>query len=214
MSICHVGADQDNTISTLHYVPDFRPANILVKLSKLDHLSTDELLTLIGQPKQTKVRAKSGKDLPASSTRYLVLVADLSTLGNEFLTDDIRVIDIGESFKFTSPPEYLGMSENYLTPEVLLELPNEIREQLPLFYMIHGQDELLAEMVRFFGKFPDEWWAKWDARRKYLNDDGNWIRKYENWSLKVALGGLLEIFDAKRPPGSKPVKTVESSEVE
>ncbi|KAG5789521.1 hypothetical protein H9Q69_011422 [Fusarium xylarioides] len=152
---------------------DFRPSNILVKLANLDHFSEDELLSLLGLPEEVQVQTESGEDLPASSPRYLVPPADISRLGNEFLTEEICVIDFGESFKFSSPPEDLGIPENYLPPEILLEHPDaigpscdlwalgctlfEIREQLPLFYMIYDKDELLAEMVRFFGKLPGEW---------------------------------------------------------
>jgi hypothetical protein len=39
-----------------------------------------------------------------------------------------------------------------------------IREQIALFYMLIDRDELLAEIVRFFGKPPLEWWDKWEAR--------------------------------------------------
>ncbi|KAF4441446.1 CMGC kinase [Fusarium acutatum] len=135
---------------------DFRPSNILVKLGNLDHLSEDELLSLLGPPEEVQVQTESGEDLPASSPKYLVQPADMSRLGNEFLTDEICVIDFGESFKFSSPPEDLGIPENYLPPEILLEKPDaigpacdlwalgctlfKIREQLPLFYMIYDKD--------------------------------------------------------------------------
>ncbi len=102
--------------------------------------------------------------------------------------DKICVIDFGEAFYFSSAPEFLGIPENYLPPELLLldeededgaeSAPIgpscdlwalgctlfEIRAQIPLFYMIFDPDELVAEAVQFFGKLPDDAWTIWKAR--------------------------------------------------
>lgn len=176
----------------------------------------DELLSLLGQPQKTYVRTESGEDPPASSPRYLTIPTDISRLGDSYITDQICVIDFGESFPISSPPADLGMPENYLPPEVLLGHDDavglgselwalgctlfEIRKQLPLFYMIFDQDELLAEMVRFFGKPPQTWWDKWEARKDLFDDEGKWLRDEENqegWSLEVALSKPMEIV---QPP--------------
>ncbi|VTT76488.1 unnamed protein product, partial [Fusarium fujikuroi] len=209
---------------------DFRPSNILVKLCNLDHLSEDELFSLLGRPEEVQVQMESGEDLPASSPRYLVPPADISRLGNEFLTEEICVIDFGESFNFSSPPEDLGIPENYLPPEILLECPDaigpacdlwalgctlfEIREQLPLFYMIYDKDELLSEMVRFFGKLPEDWWAKWEAREEYFDKDGKWLREEEDWSLEVALSKPIEIFESGEKYKEGPKKSLQTPEAE
>ncbi|SPJ86900.1 related to dis1-suppressing protein kinase dsk1 [Fusarium torulosum] len=209
---------------------DFRPSNILVKLANIDHLSEHELLSQVGQPIQIAVQTESGEEIPSSCPKYLVQPADITRLGNEFLTDEICVIDFGESYKFSSPPEDLGIPENYLPPEVLLGLPDaigpacdlwalgctlfEIREQLPLFYMIYDNDELLAEMVRFFGKLPEDWWAKWEARKDYFDHDGKWLREEEGWSLEVALSKPMEIFDSGDKYDKGPVKSLQTSESE
>ncbi|RKK95933.1 hypothetical protein BFJ71_g8109 [Fusarium oxysporum] len=210
--------------------PYFRSSNVLVKLANLDHLSEEELLSLLGRPEEVQVQTESGEDLPSSSPKYLVQPADISQLGNEFLTEEICVIDFGESFKFSSPPEDLGIPENYLPPEILLEHPDaigpacdlwalgctlfEIREQLPLFYMIYDKDELRAEMVRFFGKLPESSWAKWEAREEYFNADGKWLREEEDWSLDVALSKPMEIFDAGEKYKEGPKKSLETPEEE
>lgn len=158
------------------------------------------------------MHTESGEDLPASSPRYLTTPADTSRLGDEYLTNRICVIDFGESFLITSPPTDLGIPENYLPPEVLLDQENaigpacdlwalgctlfEIREQIPLFYMIYDKDELLAEMVRFFGKPPQTWWDKREAREDFFDDQGTWIRDgdiKEEYSLEVVLSKPIEI---------------------
>lgn len=143
-----------------------------MKLTNLNQLSEDELLSILSQPEKTLVRTESGEDLSESSPCYLVVPADISRLSEEYLTEEICVIDFGESYPIASPPADLGIPENYLPPEVLLDQEDatsqacdiwalgctlfEIREQLALFYMIFDRDELLAEIVRFFGKLPEE----------------------------------------------------------
>ncbi|ERS97287.1 serine/threonine protein kinase [Sporothrix schenckii ATCC 58251] len=181
---------------------DFRTSNILVKLASLNKLSEDELLSLLGQPKEVHVRTESGGDLSTSSPRYLTPAADLSRLGDAYLTDQICVIDFGESYAIASPPADMGMPENYLPPEVLLDEESavgpacdlwalgcplfEIRQQIPLFYMIYGNDtdELLSEM----------------ARADFFDDRAAWLREddTEAWSLEVALSKSIEIVE----PGS------------
>lgn len=200
------------TLLETNGIPDFRPANILVKLTNLNHLSEDKLLSILGQPEKAHVRTESGEDLPESSPRYLVIPADTSRLPDEYLTDKICVIDFGESFPISSPPADLGIPENYLPPEILLDQEKavfqacdiwalgctlfEIRQQVALFYMIFDRDELIAEIVRFFGKLPKELWDKWEAREEFFDESGTWIRRGDDevWSLEVALSKTMETF--------------------
>lgn len=62
--------------------------------------------------------------------------------------------------------------------------------------MIFDRDELLAEIVRFFGKPPQELWDKWGAREEFFDEQGTWLRQrdQEEWSLEVALSKPTEIF--------------------
>jgi serine/threonine-protein kinase SRPK3 len=200
-------------------VPDFRPANILVKLANLDHLSEDEIISLLGQPEISHVGNDSGDDLPPSSPKYLVITTDLHRLGKEYLIDQICVIDFGESFQMSSPPTDLGIPENYLPPEVLLEHEHsigpacdlwalgctlfEIRRQLPLFYMIYDKDGLLAEMVSFFGKLPDPCWAEWEAKADFFEENGKRItmegQEEEVYNLQTVLADKIETFENGSP---------------
>lgn len=207
---------------------DFRPSNILVKLTNLDHLSEDELVALIGTPIQSQVKSELGDDLPAGSPNYLVPRADISDLGSKYLTDEICVIDFGESYAVDSPPEDLGIPENYLPPDILLQNEEEplkdingpacdiwalgctlfeIRQQIPLFYMIYDRDELVAEYVRFFGRLPESWWNEWAGREDWFDEKGRYLRDPDNkdeWSLEVALSKPSEVVD--------PVKKVLSTD--
>lgn len=62
--------------------------------------------------------------------------------------------------------------------------------------MIFDRDELLAEIVRFFGKPPQEWWDKWDARADFFDEQRAWAHRGddEEWSLEVALSKPTETF--------------------
>lgn len=186
-----------------------------MKLGNLEKLSEEELLQLLGQPEKAYVRTESGDDLPASSPQYLTHSADTYRLGSEYLTEQICVIDFGEAYPVQAPPPDLGIPENYLPPEILLDEENavgiacdlwalgctlfEIRQQLPLFYMIYDVDELLAEMVRFFGKLPEEWWDKWEGRAEYFDEQWTWLREEEEWTLEVLLSTPREVLE---PGGS------------
>ncbi|KAK3985430.1 kinase-like domain-containing protein [Cladorrhinum sp. PSN332] len=208
---------------------DFRPSNILIKLTNLDHLSEDDLLSLIGKPTQCQVKSESADELPAGSPRYLVHSADLSEIGSKYLTEEICVIDFGESYHIDSPPEGLGIPENYLPPEVLLQNEEEslkdldglacdiwalgctlfeIRQQMPLFYMIYDRDELLAEHVRFFGKLPEKWWAAWTGKKDWFDEKGRFLRDVQNeteeWSLEIALSKPCEVVTPERRVLSTP----------
>ena len=191
---------------------DFRPNNILIKLPSIDKLPEDELASLLGAPQKVYIRTKSGAAIPKGSPQYLTLPADLLRLGDGFLTDQICVIDFGETYPITSPPHNLGTPQNYLPPEILLKEHAvgvacdlwalgctlfEIRQQIPLFYFIQGKDELLSEAVTFFGKLPPGLWDKWDARGKYFSAEGV-PQEYlddteEKWSLEVYLSKPMEV---------------------
>lgn len=238
---------------------DFRPANILRKVNNLDHLSEEALLFLLGQPEETDVYMESESDeLPPSTPDYLVRKADLSRLGAEYLTDDICLIDFGETFPASSPPPHLGIPENYLPPEILLEdglfdngEPDdeelggeasegmeprgnfseligpatdmwalgctlfEIRQQIPLFYMIYDRDELFAEMVGFFGKPPQDIWDKWQGRESQLSEDGKPLAEDESvHTLEVALNHELGLIlrDSEGNKYKKPFHTPEKEQ--
>lgn len=140
---------------------------------------------------------------------------ELSKLDAKYLTDDVCVIDFGESYFFSSPPEDLGMPEHYLPPEVLMDEDGaigpacdiwalgctlfEIRQQIPLFYMLPDTDELLTDMVRLFGKLPATWWDKWEGRSKFFDEQGKYIRygyhtEQQQFTLDICLNKTAEVW--------------------
>lgn len=183
-----------------------------MRLVSIDHLSKNELYALIGAPMAVMVRHVSGGDLPASSPKYLVLQANLAGL-SAYLSDQIAVIDFGESYPFSSPPEDLGAPDHYLPPELLLDeclAPGpaadlwalgctlfEIRQQLSLFQATNDPDSVLAHIVLLFGKLPEKWWDRWESRRDFFDDQGRWTRSSSSSSLEEDLKRELKTFGAE-----------------
>lgn len=124
--ICHGGIYSQFPIKfrdvklTTARLLDFRPKNILTKLKNIDHLSEEELLSRIGNPRQCPVKMESGDSVPDTTPRYLVPAANLGRLVRDFMMEEIRVIDFGEAYSLSSPPSDLGIPISYLPPELLL----------------------------------------------------------------------------------------------
>jgi len=191
---------------------DFRTANILIRLANLDHLSEDELISLVGAPERSEVMTESGEELPSSTPSYLVPALGFLLSDSRYMTDQICIIDFGESIPMASPPTDLGIPEEYLPPEVLIEGGSaigvgsdlwalgctlfEIRRQMPLFYMINEKDELLAERVYFLGgKLPGRLWGKWEGRADFFEENGKRIEvegvNREAYTLRTVLNHKL-----------------------
>lgn len=194
---------------------DFRPANILIRLASLDHLSETEIFELFGEPYTSDVKMASGEEVPNSAPRYLVDTADFSRLGPEYLTEKITLIDFSEAYRMSSPPSDLGIPEEYLPPEVIFKSEGtigvgcdiwalactlyEIRSQIPLFYMPTDEDDHISEMVCNFGKLPEPWWSKWKNRAKFFDEDGAHVPSArmmidgKPWSLEASLDTQREM---------------------
>jgi serine/threonine-protein kinase SRPK3 len=88
--------------------------------------------------------------------------------------------------------------------------------------MIFDQDELLAEMVRFFGKLPEAWWSKWEARGDFFDARGKWLGdgddvegdEREEWSLEVALGKPIEIIQPGKGQDETAKRALATAETE
>jgi serine/threonine-protein kinase SRPK3 len=79
--------------------------------------------------------------------------------------------------------------------------------------MINDRDELVAEMVGFFGKLPEQWWEKWEARADFFDENGKRIGlggQYEVYTLEMALNHKIEVFEM----GGEDKKVLDMSEEE
>lgn len=65
-----------------------------------------------------------------------------------------------------------------------------------LFSSYYGiEKEVLREMVRTLGKFPEEWWSKYEARKEYFDEDGN--LKLDSKKLAPISARFLKVYPGK-----------------
>ncbi|KAI1307108.1 kinase-like domain-containing protein [Xylaria venustula] len=172
---------------------DFRPTNILARISNLDGISEEEVFTLLGKPEQASLMTRTEKkhELP-TVPQYLVYPIDWEYIaqkpsGRSLLTGDACIIDFGESFEILNPPQRMGIPQAYCAPEYVLDKrigPGcdvwalactlfEIRTGRQLFETFEDdEDELLYRLARVLGKFPEPWWSTtWKTRKQHLEDE-------------------------------------------
>ncbi|KAL3418662.1 hypothetical protein PVAG01_10378 [Phlyctema vagabunda] len=173
---------------------DFRPANILARISGLDGLSKHDIFQALGQPKTAKVTTRSGENHnEPTAPQYLVHPIDwddveLSALGANFITAKACVIDFGESFDMSEPPQDMGIPQVYCSPEYTVDKVVgvgsdiwalgctlfEIRTARKLFDTFDDdQDEYLCKMAMMLGKLPEPWWSTWETRNLFFQDNAD-----------------------------------------
>ncbi|KAI0973383.1 kinase-like domain-containing protein [Xylaria arbuscula] len=184
-------------ISTLHANGichgDFRPANILARISSLDGLSEEDVFTLVGRPEKTGVViwSREKHNLP-TAPQYLVYpiiwedIAENPSV-KSLITGEVCITDFGESFEISNPPPALGIPQIYLPPEYVLDKTIgascdvwalactlfEIRTGRRLFDTFsYDQNVYLYSLVWILGKLPEPWWSTtWEARSCFLDDE-------------------------------------------
>ncbi|KAI0180608.1 kinase-like domain-containing protein [Hypoxylon sp. FL1284] len=172
---------------------DFRPANILARISNLDGLSEEETLQLVGKPRQTRVLTASRKkhDIPIAP-QYLVYPIVWEDIAQDpsaasFITGEACIIDFGEYFEASNPPSDLGIPQIYCSPEYVLDKTVdascdlwalactlfEIRTGRRLFDTFDDDpDEYLRKVALVLGKLPEPRWSTtWEARSFFLVDE-------------------------------------------
>ena len=128
------------------------------------------------------VRAASGESSGPSAPTYLVQPAAMAEIDVRWISEDILVIDFGQSFFSTQPPSKgVGTPMAYCAPELILDdevsvwsdvwalgcTMFEIRAGAGLFMSFFGgPDEILRQMVQTF------WWSRWENRYQFFNDVG------------------------------------------
>jgi serine/threonine-protein kinase SRPK3 len=193
-SICR---ETTQAMATLHMHDichgDFRPANILVRISGLDGLPEDAVLKLLGRPRTTRVLTASGEPHQLDiAPKYLVYPVDWDDVlsrddGAQLTVGSACVTDFGESYDASSPPDEVGIPQVYCSPEQCLERRIGKESDLwalgcTLFEIRTGQklfdtfdddmDEYLAKVATVLGKLPEPWWSEtWEMRRHFFMDD-------------------------------------------
>ncbi|KAH8196142.1 hypothetical protein TruAng_009677 [Truncatella angustata] len=128
---------------------DLKPANILMKLNQevLNKLSKNEVLEILGEPDEIEVETVSGVDPRPIAPEYCV--APSSFYGrNNLITDDIALIDFGESFLIDALKEGSGIPLAYAAPEILFNqnpgLSTDIWSLACTIYQVRSDEVLLG----------------------------------------------------------------------
>jgi serine/threonine protein kinase len=158
-------------------------------ITGLNGLSEEEIIAILGEPRLNPVLdADSGKEHTLSTApRYLVYPIAWENIDVKFVLKTAKMIDFGECFHISNPPEDVGTPGYYRSPELLLDhkfgIPSdlwalactlfEIRTGRKLFESFDDDDdEYLEGMCMVLGRLPEPWWSTtWEARRRCFQDE-------------------------------------------
>ncbi|KAK5997976.1 SRSF protein kinase 2 [Cladobotryum mycophilum] len=172
---------------------DFRPSNMLVRIKDLNHLCEDQLISMLGKPRIRDVCVEPGLKHPPCMPKYLVRSANLvRDLPSEYLTDQLCLIDFGESYPVSSPPKGLRIPVRYCPPEFLLGnealVPAAGCDIWALgcaLFEIRQQTELFEE------------WGRWKDREQFFDEGGKYFHKEQD-EADYSLEWLLSLRKRER----------------
>ncbi|KAF4459610.1 kinase [Fusarium albosuccineum] len=167
---------------------DLTAGNILHQVHGLNGLSEHEVLRILGAPVQNPILKNftTAHDEP-SIPQYLVYPVKWGDMPSHHISEQPSIIDFGEFFNESKPPDELGIPLAYRSPEFILENKIgvgvdiwalgctifEIRTGRKLFATFDNDDDCsLDAMVEVLGKFPEPWWSTtWEGRTIFYPDD-------------------------------------------
>ncbi|KAK0704619.1 kinase-like domain-containing protein [Lasiosphaeris hirsuta] len=172
---------------------DFRPANVLARVTGLDSLTEDQVTQAVGSPRTTKVvQYPQVNSWPSTAPRDLIRSIDWGSIdagdaGIAFVSTEACIAHFGESYDYILDKR-LGIESDIWALGCTLF---EIRMGRPLFVIPHDDpDEHLARMVEILGKFPEPWWSTtWEVRRRWFSDEMEGRSRTRPISLRFPLGG-------------------------
>ena len=147
---------------------DFRPSNVLLRVEGIDDLPEEELMSMLRGPYLYEL----GDD--PSMPRDFVFAASISTK-SPYVVPEIGIVDFGESFHISNPPQFCGIPPGYKAPEIVLGcnpgfgmdiwalvcLIGEVRHRnLPTCSSSSVLD-LVMEWEELIGPLPEPLRAKW-----------------------------------------------------
>ncbi|CAJ2510834.1 Uu.00g064590.m01.CDS01 [Anthostomella pinea] len=97
---------------------DFRPSNILMKVKDLSHLTQEDMLEILGIPQADDITTHLGEDPGPEAPEYVVPPASMEGLRKAgLITNEIAIVDFGESYEPPNIPDFLGIPAEYSAPE-------------------------------------------------------------------------------------------------
>ncbi len=179
---------------------DYTLSNILIQIADIDAWSEQEIFHKLGQPNKDKVLTTTGQDIDPSAPAHLIEPVMISSIGPQWLRDELLVVDFGQSFFYENPPaDGVGTPLSYRAPEATFDqqasfwsdiwalgcIIFEIRSGTPLFEsFFEGPTEVMRQMVQTLGKLPEPWWNAWEQRYAYFDDHG---KPKQQWAQGIPL---------------------------
>jgi len=217
-----VSSHNANAVGSANTSLDFRPSNVLLRLTGFDELSEDELIQQLRDPNKGPFVTISGECPAPSGPEYLVEGHSLDRLNKRYISNQVSIIDFGESYDMRSPPEDLGVTAAFRSPELLLDNTigvgcdlwalactiYEIRTRSPLFenFMDDDDDEVIMKMMPLLGKPPEPWWSAWTARGQWYKEDGTLLTNPETGRPYMLTSSLEELLTYSPPSEHEPEK--------
>ncbi|CAI7614278.1 unnamed protein product [Penicillium viridicatum] len=173
---CLIGLDSLHQRKIGH--GDLHTRNLAFAMPYIDDLTEERFTEMLGKPEVGYVQKRDGKCLEAGVPEYVVKPA---SYGNHSwnLAQDVKIIDFGESFLHTAPPETLHTPLSLRAPEVIFQDNIDYRVDLwsmgcMLFELFVGQppfDTFLITPAILVGQMrematdelPERWQHKWNT---------------------------------------------------
>jgi serine/threonine-protein kinase SRPK3 len=188
--------------------------------------SDAEVYAHLGDPETENVRTRDGQPPGPHALAMLVApIQDSKMSDATLLQESIVVGDFGQSYIVASPPSSYepGTVLNYQSPEARFEgrvgfeadiwalgcAIFEIRTGFALFESFLGSDvDILRQMVETLGRLPDPWWAAFEQRALWFEENGQPKSEQDQERAGVLLKAyrssirakLLEIGKQDDPP--------------
>ncbi|KAI0537096.1 kinase-like domain-containing protein [Xylaria digitata] len=98
---------------------DLRSLNILMKLKDngLDHLEPDDLFKQLTYPERYEVFTTEGERSP-HAPKWIIDTLLWEEL-EDYVSDEVAIVDFGEAFQECSPPKSVGIPKLYAAPEIV-----------------------------------------------------------------------------------------------
>lgn len=199
---------------------DFRPANILTRLKwhVLDDVDVDEMKYLLDAPGMEEVFTVEGeKSVHAPVEVVTVICWDRL---RHLISDDIAIVDFGESYRIGDPPSTMGIPRQYGAPEVVFGgTPTAMSDLWSLAYtlmefrlgttIISTISASIWRMERYAGPVPREYRSSAvriidEMRAEPLQLPPEDLSNSGNEALPLITGGLdsLNAMNKRRAQGT------------
>ncbi|GLA26450.1 hypothetical protein AnigIFM63604_006053 [Aspergillus niger] len=168
--------------------------------SNFDTLSVKELYEKYGEPETVPITRCDGKPLPPNVPTKAVKPLFLGKYAETLTLADVRPLlsDFGEAF---APASEVRLGKDCHTPPAFRAPEARFDPQGPLTYSsdvwslataiweivgmkpifstdIVPDDEIVAQHMDVLGPMPQEWWQRWEGRRKFFTEDGRPTKAY------------------------------------